>query len=548
MLGTADLGFLRDLVTVFAVAIVVVALLKRVGVPPIAGFIVAGILAGPRALGLIADAKRVEVLAEVGVVLLLFGIGLELSLDRLKRLWRPILFGGALQVGLTVAVVTVGSMGALGVGPAIFLGCVIAPSSTAIILRALAQRGEVDAPYGRLTLGILVFQDLCVLPMMLAIPILSGQATDTGEVLWALGKAVLILALVLGAARIAVPRALHFVAQTRQRDLFILAVSLVCLGTAWLVSLADVSLALGAFLAGLVVSGSDYRHQALADLIPFREVFTSLFFVSVGMLLDPGVVAGRAGPVLLLLLAVIAGKFAIVLLTGVLLRLPLRVAAQSATSLAHLGEFLFVLAFAGRGVLPDTLQGDLYAVATLSMLLAPWALIFGPHLAAGLGRVGLLVRLLDVKPATEARDDHVWEDHAIVAGYGITGEELAKALKKVDVPYLILDMNPENVRRAAANGEPAFFGDVTSPEVLEVVGAHEAKELVLVINDPDAACRAVRAARSCAPELHIVVRTRYVGEIPQIREAGADEVIAAEQEAANSMVAYVLKRHAKPTQ
>jgi CPA2 family monovalent cation:H+ antiporter-2 len=233
----------------------------------------------------------------------------------------------------------------------------------------------------------------------------------------------------------------------------------------------------------------------------------------------------------------------VVLLASVLMRLPLRTAVQSAASLANLSEFLFVLAYAGQGMLDRTLVGDLFAVATLSMLLAPWSLAVGPHLAAGFGRLGFLARLLDVRSAAEIAKAQDWHDHAIIAGYGFAGEELGRALRGLGVPYLVLDMNPENVRRAQAAHDAAFFGDVTSPEVLEAVGAHHAKELVLVINDPDAAARAVRAARREAPQLHIVVRTNYIAEVGPLKAAGADAVISAELEAAGEMGTYVLARH-----
>ncbi|UCD18163.1 MAG: cation:proton antiporter, partial [Candidatus Zixiibacteriota bacterium] len=246
--------YLRDLVVILAIAVFVVTVLHRLKVPSIAAFIFAGVLVGPNGLSLINDMHQVEVLAEIGVALLLFGIGLEISLDRLKRLWRPVVFGGSVQVGFTIILAFfISRLFEIPVRTSILIGFIVAVSSTAIVLRGLETRGEIDAPHGRLTLGILVFQDLCVVPMMLAIPLLAGAHTTVSDVALTLGKAVGIVAAVLVASRLIVPRILLMVARTRQRHLFVMAVLLICIGTAWLTSSAGVSLALGAFLAGLVV-------------------------------------------------------------------------------------------------------------------------------------------------------------------------------------------------------------------------------------------------------------------------------------------------------
>jgi K+:H+ antiporter len=550
-----ELAFLRDLVVIFAVAVVVVAVLQKIGVPSIAGFIVAGTLVGPHGFRLIHDLHQVEVLAEVGVVLLLFGIGLELSLERLRRLWQPILIGGTLQMGLTI-LVAMGTAVMFGLTPssAVFLGFLVAVSSTAIVLRALNDRGELEAPHGRLTLGILVFQDLCVVPMMLAIPILAGTGASGAQMGLTLLKAVGVLVGVLVAARLVVPRMLHLVARTRERNLFMLSTFLVCIGTAWAVSSAGISLALGAFMAGLVVAGSEYRHQALADLIPFREVLTSLFFVSVGMLLNAGALLEHPLPILGLLLAILLGKFVVVLLTGIFMRLPARVSILSAASLAQVGEFYFVLMHAGAaaGIVDRqwsevALADNLSAASIFSMLIAPLALAAGPHIAAGAGRIRVLTQYLGVHEAEDSASRFAGlQDHVIVAGLGVAGTELSQSLRAAGIPYLLVDLNAENVRNAVRNGEPACFGDVTSREVLEAVGAAHARELVLAINDPGAAARAVRSARSIAPDLHIVIRSRYVGDIRSLLAAGADKVVPAELEAAAEIASYVLDRHGVP--
>ncbi len=537
-----DFGILRDLAVIFGVAVVVVAGLRRLKVPAIAGYILTGVLAGPGVLRLVHDLHQVELLAEVGVVLLLFGIGLEISLDRIKRLWRAIVLGGSIQVGATLAVAAGIALGAgLAPGQAVFLGCVIAVSSTAVVLRGLAQRGELDAPHGRLAVGILVFQDLCVVPMMLAIPFLSG-AGEPAAALAALGKALAILAAVLVGARLIVPRLLAVVAGTRQRDLFVLGVFLACFGTAYAVTGAGLSLALGAFLGGMIVAGSEYRHQAMSDLLPLREALSSVFFVSIGMLLDLGAIAAAPGVIALLLVLIIAGKFALVFLTAAVMRLPLRVCVLTAAALAQVGEFSFVLlnAAGGTPLVPELLGTQLLVAIILSMAVTPVFLAAGPALAAGASRMTLLERLMKVRTPEPEAVGEALEGHVIIAGYGMAGEQVAGALKENGLPFLIIDINPENIHRALHAGHAAYFGDVTSGEVLEHVAIGRARGLVLAVNDPDAAIRSIRAVREHAPHVRIIARTAYEADRIRLLGQGANKVVVAEAAAARELGKVVL--------
>ncbi|MCZ6806967.1 MAG: cation:proton antiporter [Deltaproteobacteria bacterium] len=539
-----ELVFLQDLVVILTAAVTVVVLLRRLQVPSIAGFIVAGTMVGPHALGLVQDLHQVAVLAELGVVLLLFGIGLELSLDRVRRLWRLILLGGVIQVAATVLVVSgLSVLFGRDIRSGLVLGFIVAVSSTAIVLRGLSARGELETPHGRLTLGSLVFQDLCVVPMVLVIPFL-GDATGDGTSFWVpLVTAALVVAGALVATRLVVPRFLDAIARTRQRDLFVLSVFLICLGTAWAVSRAGVSLALGAFLAGLVVSGSRYREQAISDLVPLRDVLTSVFFVSIGMLLDLRNVLQDLLPILGLFMAIIAGKFIIIFLTASVLRLPLRARVLTAASLSQVGEFSFILLLAagGTGLVDEPLASNLTVAIILSMLVTPFVLALEPHLAAGLGKLSPLTRLLQVRTTEEMRETESLRNHVIIAGYGLTGRSLARSLARIGTPYMIADLNTENVRDAVLRGEPACFGDVTSAEVLEHLGVADASELIIAINDPNATARATRAARRAAPDLRITVRTAYEADVKRLEQAGATYVVAAETAAADVITDYVLR-------
>ncbi|MFH2036329.1 MAG: cation:proton antiporter [Candidatus Zixiibacteriota bacterium] len=542
-----EMVYLRDLVIILGFGVVIVAVFHRFKLPSIAGFILSGVIVGPRGFGFINDVNQVEVLAELGVALLLFGIGLELSLKKLKRLWKLAIVGGVLQVGLTIlAVFIVSKLFNLPGNSALFIGFLVALSSTAIVMRGLQLRGEIDAPHGRLILGILVFQDFSVVPMMLSIPMLIGTGISSEIYLYAILQAVGIIVAVLLAALLIVPRILTFIAQTKQRQLFILSIFLICIGTAWLITSSGASLAIGAFLAGLVVAGSDYRHQALADLISFREVFASIFFVSIGMLIVPDIIIENILIILAILLAVLLGKSLIVFVTAKILRMPSRVSILASISLAQIGEFSFVLLFSLQksGLIGETLENALISAAILSMFITPFAMSLGPRLAAGLGKIPALKQMLDVEMAENAVGHTCkMRDHVIIGGYGFAGKQLSLALKHCGVQHIIVDISIENVRQASKDGAIAFFGDITNHDVLMKLGTECAGELVLLINDPGALEQAVKSARKLAQHIHIIVRTHYLLDIESMLKAGANDIIPAEREAAVGVASLVLNRH-----
>jgi monovalent cation:H+ antiporter-2, CPA2 family len=543
-----ELHLLGELVVILGAAVVVVLVLSALRLPTIAGFIVAGALVGPGALGWVSDPRQIDLLAEIGVVLLLFTIGLEFSLSELRRIGNLVALGGGLQVGLTT-LATLAVTTALGLPPnrGLFYGFLVSLSSTAIVLRALAERGETDAPHGRLIVGALLFQDLCVVPMMLVAPLLAGRQGGLAAVPAALGKAALVVAATLALARLVVPRALHLVARTRRRDLFVLAVLLICAGIAWLTSSAGLSLPLGAFLAGVVLADSVYGHQALADVLPLRDTLSSVFFISMGMLLDFGVLASRPLGVAALVVAILVGKTVFAALAGLMMRFPLRVAILAGVGLAQVGEFSFVLAKLGDGLglVGQTELRFFLAASVLTMIVTPVAVRLGPHVAAGAGRLAVLERLLGVRdtaPEPEAGPS----GHVVVMGYGVGGRLLAEALRSTGIPYVLVDIHAERVRAARAQGEPALYGDVTSPEILTRVRVATARQVVVLINDPDAIRRAVRATRRLAPHVPILVRTRYLGEMKPLMEAGATDVVVQEFEASVEVIAHVLRTSAIP--
>jgi CPA2 family monovalent cation:H+ antiporter-2 len=383
--------------------------------------------------------------------------------------------------------------------------------------------------------------------MMLVAPLLAGRQGGLAAVPFALGKAALLVAGTLALARVVVPRALHLVARTRRRDLFILAVLLICSGIAWLTSSVGLSLPLGAFLAGVVLADSQYGHQALADVLPLRDTLSSVFFVSMGMLLDFGVLASQPLGVAALVLAILAGKTAFAALAGLMMRFPLRVAVLAGLGLAQVGEFSFVLAKLGDGLglVGQTELRFFLAASVVTMMVTPVAVRLGPHVAAGAARLAVLERLLGVRDAGAGPEPGL-SDHVVIMGYGVGGRLLAEALQSTRIPYAVIDIHAEHVYAARARGEPVLYGDVTSPEILARARVDRARQVVVLINDPDATRRAVRVTRRLAPGVPILARTRYLGEIKPLVEAGATEVVAQEFEASMEVIAHVLRTSAIP--
>jgi len=540
----AEVHILQDLVVLFGAALVVVLVLNRLRLPTIAGFLVAGAVIGPSGLGWIGNIHDIEELAEIGVVLLLFTIGLEFSLKELRRLGRVLVVGGGLQVTLTTAAVA-GIAHLAGVEPArgIFYGFLVALSSTAIVLKGLAERGETDAPHGRLIVGVLLFQDLCVVPMMLLVPMLGGEDGGPATVARALLTAAAVVVATLALARVVVPRALHLVAATRGRDIFVLAIVLICAGVAWLTSLVGLSLALGAFLAGIALADSEYGHQAFADVLPLREIFTSLFFVSMGMLLDLRVLAEAPGAVLALVAAILVGKAGIAALTGLVVRFPLRVAVLGGLALGQVGEFSFVLARLGEhhSLLGGAEMRLFVAASVVTMLVTPFALRFGPHVAAGAARLRAFDRLLRRGREEDAAVPPDISGHVVILGYGVGGRMLAELLRGTKVPFVVVDINAETVVEARRQGEPIHYGDVTSAAILEHARVGAARQVAVLLNDPGATLRAVRTVRRLAPKAVIVARVRYVADVQALLQAGATEAVAQEFEASLEVIKRVMK-------
>jgi CPA2 family monovalent cation:H+ antiporter-2 len=512
----------------------------RLRIPGIVATMAAGVVAGPFGLGILEAGPDVNMLAELGIVLLLFTVGLDFSLGDVRQAWRSMLGAGLLQLlGSAAAVALVVVLLPWGSGRlAIFLGALVALSSTAIVLRGLTERNQLGAPAGRLTTGILLLQDLAVVVLLLLVPMLAGSV-EPAAVPWTLAKALGAFVLVAVAGWLLVPRLLKIVASSQRREAFPLAVVLAALGTAAIAASLGVSMALGAFLGGLVIAGSEVSHQAHAEVRPLRDILASLFFVSLGTLIDPATVL-RAWP---LMLAVAAGILVLkTLATWIplgLIGVPRAVALTTAIWVAQVGEFSFVLGQAGlaAGLLTSEAWQIFLGASILTMALTPALLDLAPSLGARFGRIPVA----ELRARAERLSDHV-----IILGFGVGGRMIASALKARRLPYLVLDLNGDTVYEERARGEPIFFGDAMQPDTLEAAHLDAAAAVVIVLSDPFATERTVRQIRRVAPRVPLFVRTRYRGEVDRMKARGATVAVAAETESSLEVLAQLLARLGVP--
>jgi len=539
--------FLDELAVVCALGVVVTVLLSKLRLPTVAGLLASGALLGPFGLRLVTSVHAIEILAEVGVVLLLFTIGLEFSLKRLRSIFRQVAIGGGVQVGLTMAA-AVGVAKAFGVptGRAIFYGFVFALSSTAIVLRALGERRELDAPHGKFIVGALIFQDLCVVPMVLMVPLL-GSGVSAGaaglQMALAIGKAAVVVVVVVGSSRYVVPKVLGWVDASRSREVFLLAILALCIGTAWLTSLAGLSLALGAFLGGMVVADTEYGHRAMGDMLPLRDAFVSIFFVSLGMLFDVRVLRESPWLVLGLLVGFVVGKGLLATLAALAMRFPARVAWLAGVGLAQFGEFGFVLTRLAQssGLVTERATAPLLAAGIASMFLTPLLVRVAPHFTAGERLLAPLERLIGVRGIDEPHAHEEMSGHVVIVGFGLAGRYAGKALAAAGVPYVVLELNSDTVRHAKARKLPVFYADATSEEALSHAHVASARLVVLLMNDPQAASRIVDTLKRVAPEVPVLMRTRYLVERDLLRRLGARDVVAEEVEGAIEVIARMLR-------
>lgn len=546
-----DVPLLYEIVIIFLLSIGVTVACNKLKLPATVGFLLTGVLCGPSLLGIVDDQEAINHIAEVGVAMLLFTIGMELSGEALNRLKRPVFMGGSLQLGLIMLVgICVDIWDDDNTYQGLFWSFLIALSSSAVVLRLMQERGTVNTPAGRLSLAILVFQDIMVAPMLLSVPLLAGTLTMSPQnVLLSFLRMVLILGGVLLFARFGLNRLMEAVMRTRTREILLLTTLGLCLGTALLTAWLGLSLSLGAFLAGLLLARSQYSMSVISGILPYRDVFMSLFFISVGMLLNMNFVFTHLpyilGGVLLYTLLKTLLTLPAVLVQGY----PLRTAIITSLSLAQVGEFSFVLAAAGlaAGLLSMDSYQSFLAVSVLTMMFTPGLISIAPRLA------DFVARFYNGKGTAESAQEEDEEkacalhDHLIIVGFGISGKHLAHVARESGIAYTVLEMNPETVNRYKAT-EPISHGDASQPVVLEHLCVQGARVMAIIISDPAAVRAITLEAHRLNPDLYIVARTRFLSEVQPLRDMGANAVIAEEFETSIEVFSRVLTQYLVPQQ
>ncbi len=535
-------GTLEFVLMLLAAAVFVVVAFRSVGLPPLIGYLIVGVAVGPNALALAPDVAGTRHLAEFGVVFLMFSIGLEFSLARLFQVRRLVFGLGGLQVLAVTLLVGAGAM-AVGIGwqGALALGGALAMSSTAIASRMLAERLELETAHGRETVAVLLFQDLAVVPFLIVVPALAGRAENLGGLLaLAFVKAAVALTLILFIGQRLMRSWFHVIARRRSHELFILNVLLITLGLAWVTELAGLSLALGAFLAGMLIAETEYRHQVEEDIRPFRDVLLGLFFVAVGMYLDLAVVWRHLGAVLLAFVAPMAVKAGVVFALSRLFGSSAGTALRSALALAGAGEFGLVLVIqaAGGGLLSDETAQIVVAGILLSMLASPLLIQKSDRIVLKLVSSEWMMRAVQLHQA--AVQTLASERHVVIAGYGRTGQSLARFLERENIGYVALDLDPERVREAAAAGDTVVFGDAARREMLVAAGVRRASALIVTYSDTASALKVLHHAHEVNPGLPVIVRTRDDSDLERLTRAGATEVVPETFESSLMLASHAL--------
>jgi CPA2 family monovalent cation:H+ antiporter-2 len=521
-------GSLHLILILLAVAVGVVVLCRILHLPAMLGYLLVGIMIGPHALGWIPDAPETHHLAEFGVVFLMFSIGLEFSLSRLRAMQRLVFGLGTAQVAATILLVMLSSLSfGLDWRAGLALGGILAMSSTAIVSKMLVERAELNVPHGQKIMGVLLFQDLAVVPLIIIIPALAAHDGNlTGTIMLAMLKAAILLAALLMFGQRLLRPWFHLVAGQKSSELFMLNVLLFTLGMAWLTELSGLSLALGAFVAGMLISETEYRYQVEEDIKPFRDVLLGLFFVTIGMMLDMGAVIAGWGWVLLLLLILIPFKAGVVALLVRAFAGEWGTALRTGLGLAQAGEFGFVLlTLAGEvQLLPHNVMQNVLAAMLISMLIAPFLIHHAEAIVRRLSPEEWMNRAMLMHQI--AVSSMASKQHIIICGYGRSGQALAKYLTEENISFIALDLDSHRVREAAVAGEKVVYGDAGKREVLQAAGLMRAKALAITYDDKHSALKILQHVQAARPDLPVVVRTADDTHIGVLKQAGAAEVVA----------------------
>lgn len=537
-----DYTIIKDIVLILLLSIPIIVIFNRMQLPSIVGFLIAGIILGPSALKVISNPDQIEIMAEIGVILLLFSVGLELSLKELVSIKKILLVGGGLQVLVTILItaIIVFAVG-LPAKQALFFGILVSLSSTVIVLKLLSDKDELDAPHGKISLGILIFQDLAIVPLFIIVNLLgTTDEISIGDVFIKLLTAFGAVAAIIVIAKYLSPPLLYRLAKLRMKEIFTVGVILLILGTAYITHSLGLSFAIGAFIAGIILSESEYSHQIVADTLPLRDAFNSLFFVSVGLLLNLNFVFETPLVVFTYSLSVVLIKAVIIFIVVLLLKYPVRVAVLVGLSLAQVGEFSFIVGEQGFSL--NLISPELFNIfissTIITMILTPFLFKLAPRIAGGSQKLQT--------GKSKQKDIQQMTDHVIIAGFGLNGRNLAHVLNETGIKYVVIEMNPDTVKKEKAAGENIIYGDIGNDEVLKFALINKAKILVIAISDRSTSRRALKLAKELNPNIYIVVRTRFMNETEELIKMGAAMVIPEEFETSIQIFRKVLEQYHIP--
>jgi CPA2 family monovalent cation:H+ antiporter-2 len=533
---------IRDILLILSVSLPIIYLFKKLKISSVIGFLATGVIIGPSGLNLIGQNSEIDVMAELGIILLMFSIGLEMSIKKLLKMKSMLLYFGTLQVLLTTAVITyVCCLVQVPLKQAVFWGMLVSLSSTAIVLKIYREKGMLDAPHGRITLSILIFQDIAIIPMLLVLPVLAGGETFSAmQFVQQIGKSLLFIGVIIAFSYFVVPKILYGISRLRTRELFTVTMVVILFGTAYVTHSIGISFSIGAFIAGFVIAESDFSHEIEAEVTPFRDIFNSLFFVSIGLLLNLSRFIGQISLTLVIAGMILVLKALIIYFIVRIRKFPTRTAIITALSIFQVGEFSFVLA--QTGFLTNIINADMYnlflGVAICTMIITPLCIEFAPGIA----------RLLKLPEIKDESDDEkiILSGHVIVAGFGLNGKNLSSVLKEAGIPYCVLELNPDTIKKAKAAGENIMYGDITRQDILMKLSIDSAKVIVYAISDPQSTKASLQLVKRLNPEIYTMVRTRYVAEVDELIKLGADEVIPEEFETSLQMFSRVLQRYHIP--
>jgi len=537
---------LKDVLIIFSLSTFVNFLFTKIKIPTLVGYLITGIIAGPFLLNLIRSPHEIDLMAELGVIILMFTIGMEFSLKHLLRIRRVVFLGGFLQISMTVIISMLISKGyEMDWKEAFFIGFLTALSSTAVVLKVLQQRSEITSNYGRTVVGILIFQDLLLIPLLLFLPVLGGTSGSLDHNLLLLGiQTMLIVTIVYVGNRWLVPKALHWIAMTRNQELFLMSILLICLSVALLTSSFGITLAFGAFLAGLMVSESEYSHNAFGNLIPFRDTFTSFFFVSVGMLLDLNFVYQNLTIVIFTVIVLILIKAVIGGFTAFLLGHTFMGTVMVGIALSQVGEFSFILAKSGVDykILSPHYYQLFLAVAIISMAVSPFLIQAGNPLARRLLKLPIpRVMREGLFPLKQIAIPEL-HNHVVLIGKDSRALNIAVMTKYLKLPYISIVFDPAIVKKRQEKGETILYGDAINIPILQKAHVDQAKVILISVGDFIVSMAIVDKVRQLNKQAYILVRTKHVEDIEELYRIGASEVIPEEFETAISLFERILTK------